>query len=257
MNVEDRLAAAAETLRRSVGGASVTAWGRVVAWRRRRRLAAVTATAILAGVVGIVGARGLGGDRATRVATVDAEPKSSPGEEAPAARPPGGGDAHSEECRPPAPEPNDEHTMTVWFYVLCGGRPGFPDESQLVALPRRVPATKVALRSALEEYLKGITEEERRRGFRSFFPAEEDDLLVDVEVTEDGVAVIDFTEEFARLGNISTSTASESVLLTLGATVGQFSTVTDVVYRIEGEDENFCGYFELSEGCYQLYRPAK
>lgn len=148
--------------------------------------------------------------------------------------------------------------MTVWFYVLCGGQ-SVPDESQLVALPRRVPRTATVLRSAIEEYLKGVTEEERRRGLSSFFPAEDDDLLADVAVSEDGTATIDFTERFVHLGNISASSAAMAVFLTLGATVGQFPTITDVVYRVEGDedDKNFCGYFESDKGCSKLYRASR
>lgn len=164
------------------------------------------------------------------------------------------------DCRLPPPEPDDEQTMTVRFYVLCGDDPGGPNQSQLLALPRRVPRSPMVLRAAIEEYLKGITEEERRRGFSSFlFPAEGEALLADVSVSEAGTATIDFTERFVRLGNISASHASMVVFLTLGATVGQFPTVSDVVYRVEGDvdDKNFCGFFESDAGCSKLYRPLR
>lgn len=255
MNFEERMARAVDGLRRSVRETPV-APRRILLRRRRRAGLATTAAVAFVAVAVVAGQQLLQGGQETEVATRDqATEDTIPAEASPSG--PVSAARGEEHCRPPDPPEGGEGTMTVWFYVLCGGDPGVPDESQLVALPRQVPRTAAVLRSAVEEYLKGITEDERRHGFRSFFPAEEDDLLVDVRVPKDGVAVIDFTEEFARLANISTSTAARSVLLTLGATVGQFDRVSDVVYRIEGDDENFCGYFELMEDCSRLYRPRQ
>lgn len=112
-------------------------------------------------------------------------------------------------CLSPRQVEDDEGTTTVFVYFFCERTvfaEGHPRAEHLFALPRRIPRTETVLRAALEELVKGTTVEEHRGGFQSFFfGADTADLLVAATVTDDGVAIVDFSKRFADIGNVSTA----------------------------------------------------
>ncbi|MGH2690477.1 MAG: GerMN domain-containing protein [Actinomycetota bacterium] len=131
----------------------------------------------------------------------------------------------------------------VHVYFFCG-QANFQEEKDAVAVPRVVPKTKAVLRSALEELLKGPTEAERNAGLTSSFSGETADFLTRVSVT-DGVATIDFSKRLGAMSNISTSSASQMLLLSVDLTVKRFKGIDRAIYRLEGDRGAWC---EITQG---------
>lgn len=151
-------------------------------------------------------------------------------------------------CDPPAAGEDDEASTIVFVYFFCEQAvfaQGTPRAEDLVALPRQVPRTESVLRAALVELLRGTTVDEFNRGFQSFFFGPDTaDLLVDVTVTDDGVAIIDFSEEFENFGNVSTAFTASAIYYPLEGTIRQFPTVKDTYYRLEGDRRAWCVHIE-------------
>lgn len=57
---------------------------------------------------------------------------------------------------------------------------------------------------------------------------------------EDGIATLDLTAGFGSTSNFSTSAASAAVMAQIEATVFQFSEITGLEFKIEGE--RWCGW---------------
>ena len=62
----------------------------------------------------------------------------------------------------------------------------------------------------------------------------------------DGQAVVDFGDLRTVIPNASSSTGSQILLSELDATVFQFDTVDSVIYRIDGNADDFYEWLQLS-----------
>jgi hypothetical protein len=146
---------------------------------------------------------------------------------------------------PPADAPQEQEFVAVNVH--------FTRDEQPVPIERQVPDTVGVLRAALEEQLRGPTEEERAQGYFSWFSDQTAGMLSRVSVDEDDHAVVDF-EDFSRIiPNASTSTGSLILLGELNATVFQFPHVRSVEYRFDGSCEAFFEW--LQTGCQSIRRP--
>lgn len=108
-------------------------------------------------------------------------------------------------------------------------------------------AVESRLRFALEQLLIGPTAVEKTSGFSSPFGGASADLLFDVDVTDEGLAVIDFSEKLLTVNpNLNTSTVRFMVFRSLESTAFQFDEVAAIELRIEGSCERFARYFETT-----------
>lgn len=141
-------------------------------------------------------------------------------------------------AREPAPAtPAEERTIELYFSHA---------ESTAV-VSRSVADTAPPLALALNELLRGPSEEERRRGITSWFSAETAGLLRTVELAADGSATIDFTGLPGAIPGASSSAGSEQLLESLRRTTFQFPDVQSAEYRLDGSCEAFWNW--LQRGC--------
>ncbi len=116
---------------------------------------------------------------------------------------------------------------------------------------RVVPKTQAVARVAIEELIKGPSEEEKRYGYDACLPTKDtierykevvgigaewgDKIKINKVETKGGVIYIDFSEEINAYGG--GSCWIESIRSSIVNTLMQFSTINDVVISIEGETE--------------------
>lgn len=157
-------------------------------------------------------------------------------------------DGISAACVAPAEEPElGPGDQIVQVYLLCD-RPG--DDKAVQAVPRVVPAEREPLEAALAELFNGPTVTESRAGFGSWFWYRTAPLLNSVELSPDGVAVVDMGNIFAYMNGASTSAGGAALVAQLNHTVFQFPDVTAVEYRIDGSCDAF--FYQLQSSC-QLF----
>lgn len=111
-----------------------------------------------------------------------------------------------------------------------------PDQGPVIgAVPARVvpvPAGKKPERVALENLLGGPTAEEGRAGYVSNFGDASRGVAFEVEVREDGLAVVNFDQAVRQQARAFVSNLDARQVV---ATLGQFPGVERVLILIEGE----------------------
>lgn len=147
-------------------------------------------------------------------------------------------------CSPLAPAPQPGMTR-VDVYFTCSGSPR--------PVPRLVPDTPGVLKAALEELLKGPTEQEKALGFTSWFSPATAGMLRSVALDSQGHATVDFANFSRIIPNASTSAGSQMLTGELKRTVFQFPTVRTVEFRFAG---NCTAFWEwLQSACTVLPAP--
>lgn len=149
----------------------------------------------------------------------------------------------------PARAPLEPGQTEVRVFFTCGDPTSAPRP-----VYRVVPATPDVLRAALEQVLVGPTPNERSIGFTSWFSPDTFDMVQGVDLDADGSARVDFDDFRKVIPNASTSAGSAMLLAQLNATVFQFPSVTSVVYRFDGDCEDFTEWLQLG-GCEPFRRP--
>ncbi len=139
------------------------------------------------------------------------------------------------------PVPTSDQIMV---FFTCEPPPANP--RPVFRIDPGVDAIEARIHFALEQLLAGPTPEERDLGYSSVFPQDSEELLIGVEVGEDGLVTIDFADELRQMNNLNTSHQSFIVFGTLGASVFQFHDVRAVEFRIAGSCEQFARHFETT-----------
>lgn len=129
----------------------------------------------------------------------------------------------------------------VLVYFTCEQPPA--DPRAVVRIHPGVDDVNVRLRFALEQLLAGPTDAESDLGYSSFVPPGSQDLLMSVSVGDDGLAVVDFTDDLRRRAVLNTGHNSFLFFGTLGATIFQFEEIAAVEFRIAGSCEAFARHF--------------
>lgn len=130
---------------------------------------------------------------------------------------------------------NPKEFMTVKIFLSDSrfvSEPYF-DCSRTIAVERQVAKTAAVARAALEELLKGPTEEEKAAGY---FTNINEGVKIQKLVVENGVAKVDFDDqlEFQVGGSCRVAAISWQIVETLK----QFPTVEKVVISINGRTED-------------------
>lgn len=219
-----------------------------IAGRPRRRHASrfmrVRAAAFLLGaiVAGLASSCGV----APAVQSAPASPSS-----APTPRPPDPAD--SAHAATPTLGPSlgcSEHDVPVagvdevLVFFMCEPP---PDEPRPVVRAAVWTTAADALHGALAALFSGPTEAERREGLRGPLPLGAADVIADVEVQPDGLAILDFRATLITAGVALNSSHNRFVLFrTVEKTTFQFEAVSAVEYRLEGSCLDFARYFETT-----------
>jgi spore germination protein GerM len=143
----------------------------------------------------------------------------------------------------PAPTTRDEaavDSMTLYPHFTRD------EEPHPVPRPVRIDPRVHPAENALRELLRGPREEERARGFTSFFSEETAGMLRDVRL-EAGRLHVDFFDFRDVIPNASSAAGSRALLGELNATAFQFAEVREIDYRIEGSCDAFWNF--LQRGC--------
>lgn len=173
-------------------------------------------------------------------------PATNPPSNNPPPAPPPADVAHCSE----APTKAESRAGYIAVFYTCAGE---PVPSRPRAILRQVPSGSTGVETALRELVKGPTEEEKAKGFQSFFSSETAQILKSVTVSEAGRAVVDFHDLRHKMNNASTSAGSVQLIRELSQTVFQFEEIKAVEYRFEG---SCTAFFEWLQGECQVISAA-
>jgi Sporulation and spore germination. len=140
-------------------------------------------------------------------------------------------------------------TMSIKLYYLnTTNDPNLEDCRAVKPLTRVIPKTAGVARAALDEYLKGPSAEEQKRGFTGFGPPETTGILKSIKI-KNGAAYVDFDKKIMeQLGSASTSCGG-GFFVGLEKTLTQFSTIKKdrVFYAIERNPAEFYDWAQVGE----------
>ena len=156
-----------------------------------------------------------------------------------------------------APDPSMESTLActdqgdpvptsdqVMVFFTCEPPPAEP--RPVFRIDPGVDSVEGRVHFAIEQLLVGPTPEESELGYSSVFPPGSEELLIGVEVGEDGQATLDFSDALRTVGPLNSSHNRFLLFGTIGATIFQFDEVQAVEFRIEGSCERFARHFETT-----------
>jgi len=126
-----------------------------------------------------------------------------------------------------------QETMTVKiFFSNSILDPKFSD-LQVFASERQIPKTQAVARAALEELLKGVTEEEKSKGL---FTNINNGVKIQKLSIENGIARIDFNEQLEF--QVAGSARVEAIRAQIIQTLKQFPSIDNVIISINGRTED-------------------
>lgn len=124
--------------------------------------------------------------------------------------------------------------------------PEMADCTKAFPTTRVIPKTSGVARAALDELFKGVTEEEKAKGFWSFEPESTSGIVKGLRV-KNGAAYLNFTKAaFDKLGNATTSCGAGFWPM-VEMTLMQFPTIKKVVYAVEGNTNDFYEWVQVGE----------
>lgn len=109
------------------------------------------------------------------------------------------------------------------------------------------------LEVALRALLDGPTETESEAGAAPIVPPGSADLLADLQLQPDGLAILDFSEALASVETLSTSAAGGAFARAIRETAFQLGQVTAVELRLDGSCEAL--FLLLESTCQQFAKP--
>jgi len=111
---------------------------------------------------------------------------------------------------------------------------------------RTIPKTTAPARAALDELFKGVTEDEKAKGFWSFEPESTTGIVKSLSIKNE-VAYLNFTKRaYDQLGNATTSCGGGFFPM-IEKTLMQFPTIKNVYYAIEGNSNDFYEWVQVGE----------
>lgn len=128
---------------------------------------------------------------------------------------------------------NETKLITLYF--------ADPMENKLVAEEREIPKVTGIARATIQELIKGPL----GANLEATLPAST--TLLDINVREDGLAIVDFSGDLIR-DLPATAIAEELAVYSIVNTLTQFPTVQEVEMRIDGRNvDTLLGYVEIEE----------
>ena len=105
--------------------------------------------------------------------------------------------------------------------------------NKVFPVERKIPKTQAVARAALEELLKGSTDDEKKQGF---FTNINPDVKIQKLFIEDEIAKVDFDEQLEF--QVGGSCRVAAIRAQITETLKQFPTVKDVIISIDGRAED-------------------
>lgn len=128
---------------------------------------------------------------------------------------------------------NETKLITLYF--------ADPLENKLVAEEREIPKVTGIARATMEELIKGPVGNE----LKATLPIST--KLLDINVREDGLAIVDFSGELIK-DLPATATAEKLAVYSIVNTLTQFPTVQEVEMRVDGRKvDTLLGHVQLDE----------
>ena len=140
---------------------------------------------------------------------------------------------------PSAPKPtescggNNQQTIKVKVYFNNDKLDPEFSCNKVFPIEREIPKTEAVARAAIEELLKGLTQEEKSEGY---FTSINKDAGIQKLSIINGVAKIDFNENLEY--QVGGSCRVSAIRAQITRTLKQFPTVEDVVISINGRTED-------------------
>ncbi|MBX3313610.1 MAG: GerMN domain-containing protein [Actinobacteria bacterium] len=132
-------------------------------------------------------------------------------------------------------------TVTVEIYLSTAPD---PDCTATTAVTREVPADD-PLTGAVEALMAGPTDHEAAvQGLGSWFSEDTAGMLNGIQVDGD-TAFVDFDDITPFMGGASTSCGSAALQAQLEDTIGQFGTIDEIYYSINGSSEAFYHWLQM------------
>jgi len=136
-------------------------------------------------------------------------------------------------------------TIKVYFHNELLN-PGMQDCNKAFPTMRAIPATPAVAKAALDELFRGVTPEEKAKGFWSFDSESTAGVLKSVRVYK-GAAYVNFTKlALEKLGN-ATSTCGGGFWPMVENTLKQFPTIKNIYYAVEGNSDDFYEWVQVGE----------
>ena len=138
-------------------------------------------------------------------------------------------------------------TMTIKvFFHSEKLNPEVMDCTKAFPTARTIPKTTAPARAALDELFKGVTEEEKAKGFWSFDREATTGIVKSLNV-KNKAAYLNFTKRaFETLGNATTSCGGAFFPM-VEKTLTQFPTIKKVYYAVEGNANDFYEWVQVGE----------
>lgn len=117
-----------------------------------------------------------------------------------------------------------------------------PIDNKLVAEQREIAKVVGIARAAIDELIKGPA----GSGLQATLPSST--KLLDINIREDGLAIVDFSNDLIRDLPVSAA-AEELAVYSIVNTLAQFPTVQEVEMRVDGRTvDTLLGYVDFEEG---------
>ena len=148
-------------------------------------------------------------------------------------------------CSPVLAQKGGTMTIKVYFHNEKLN-PEMLDCSKAFPTTRTIPKTPSPATAALNELFKGVTADEKAKGFWSFDPWATTGIVKSLSISG-GAAYLNFTPVvFERLGNATTSCGSGFWPM-VEKTLMQFPSVKKVYYAVNGNANDFYEWVQVGE----------
>ena len=139
-----------------------------------------------------------------------------------------------------------ESTTIKIYFLNEKSDPNLEDCRNVKPTERVILKTAGIARASLEELFKGVTREEKAKGFVSFSPDETSGILKGLNIKR-GSAYVNFNKVvYEKLGS-ATSSCGGGFFSSIEATLKQFPTIKKVFYAIEGSPKDFYDWVQVGE----------
>ncbi len=126
----------------------------------------------------------------------------------------------------------EENVDVKVFFPNSKLNPDMKDCKLVYPVTRTIPKTEAVAKAALEELIKGLTQEDKDDAY--FTDINSDVKILGLSI-EDGVARVDFSKELEE--GVAGSCKVESIRAQIEETLKQFDNINSVVISVEGEVE--------------------
>ncbi len=125
--------------------------------------------------------------------------------------------------------------------------PNFENCGKVRAVARTIPKTKAVAKAALDELVKGATENEKAQNLSSIFSHETKSIIKSVNIVK-GAAYVNLDDwVIENLGTATTSCGAFTFVTPIEKTLMQFRNIKQVFFAIEGKPADYYDWMQVGE----------